>query len=339
MTRLGNKDRVGIYFKKYMETYLFDEFSASYIERLENGDFLKGVMVPLYKKGQKAFWEGEALSPEYIADNMLCVMGGDSDFPYLSQYKEYIGRFLGPEFSQTAVKLAQDLVRKEQWEEAALRLRGILQLDPENEDAIYVYARVLRDLYLSGEDPDYIGRCKAESIHWFEVLTELCPSASQPYYYLGYGYLNLGLYTKADLVWQEYLRLSTDTEECREIRERREQLKEPMQIEKGINCVLSGRFEEAARILLPFTDTEFGTWWPLFYHLGIAYARLGQEKSAIDHFRKGLALNPSHVETMIELADLYALKNDRENESKYRKKAEILLAQQEMNETADNKGE
>lgn len=331
------KDRVGTYLQRYLKHFVFDEFSAAYIERLGKADFLKGAMIPLRKEDYEGFSGGEGLKPEHIAENMICVMGADPKFKYVPQYIEFMNRCFGPKILEGILKRGRHLAEKEQFEEAALYFRGILMLKADYKDAMYSYARVCRELYLTSEDPEYVGRFKAESIEYFELLIQLYPRYAEAYYFLGYGYLNLGLYLKSDLVWQEYLKLSMNPKDKKEIRERREQLKEPIEIEGGINCSLSGRFEEAIQILEPYTDPEsrFKEWWPLSYYLGVSYARTGKSKPAFVHLLKALNKNPSHIETMLELADLYALANDKENEKKYRKKAELIFEQLKKQEAAN----
>ena len=105
------------------------------------------------------------------------------------------------------------------------------------------------------------------------------------------------------------------------------QLEQPISIEKGCNAVLAGRWREGLDILEPFLDTKFKGWWPLHYYLGVAYARTGSNAKAVASFKRVLGINGSHLESIKELADLYALSGDKENERKYRKKAELIMAQ------------
>ena len=116
---------------------------------------------------------------------------------------------------------------------------------------MYSYARVCREFYLRGNDDIYIGRFKAESMEYFELLTEVHPRFAQAYYYLGYDYLNLGLYQKAALVWKEFLRRSSNFQDKKEIRKRLAQLEQPITIEKGCNAVLAGRWREGLDIQNP----------------------------------------------------------------------------------------
>jgi tetratricopeptide (TPR) repeat protein len=98
----------------------------------------------------------------------------------------------------------------------------------------------------------------------------------------------------------------------------------PITIEEGCNAILSGKYELGINILEPFLRTKFMNWWPMSYYLGIAYDRIGDKKEAIASFKRVLTLNPSHLESMDELANIYAENKDKDNERKYRNKAELI---------------
>lgn len=135
---------------------------------------------------------------------------------------------------------------------------------------------------------------------------------------------------KADLTWSEFLRFSRNGKDKKEIRTRRKQLQGPIQIENGYNDVMAGRYEEGIYKLEPFLNSQFNTWWPLHYYLGVAYEMTGRKSEAISCFKKVLTMNASHIETMQELVDIYTQEGDRENRRKYEKK--IQLVKQSMEE-------
>ncbi|MDR2296070.1 MAG: tetratricopeptide repeat protein, partial [Clostridiales Family XIII bacterium] len=190
--------------------------------------------------------------------------------------------------------------------------------------AMYGYARVCRAMYLASEDGEYIGRFKAEALEYFELTTEAHPRFPMAYYYLGYAYLNMGLYQKALLTWNGYLDHSTHPKDRREIKERIRQLADPLEIERGYNAVLAGRFAEGIAALEPYLSSRYGDWWPLYYYLGAAYAGKERGAEAVDMFKRALRLNPSHVESMKELADIYEVDGAPELAAKYRAKAALI---------------
>lgn len=333
----SRKDRVGRYFKKYLKNFIFDDFSDQYFVKEDNVGFMKGVPIPLRKEDYEAFKGGEGLKAQHIAENMAWVMGIDPKFQYTSKYVEFMGRFFNYKLAEGLLKEGRDAAEKEDFDNAAIHFRAALILRPDYLHAMYSYARVCRELYSRGKDNDYIGRFKRESTEYFELLTQIHPRFAQAYYYLGYDYLNLGLYQKAAFVWKEYVKKSNNPKDRREIKKRLSQLEQPLIIEKGYNAVLAGRWQEGMDLLEPFLSTSFKDWWPLHYYLGVAYERTGRKSDAVGSFKRVLGINGSHVESMQELADLYATAKDKENEEKYRNKAELILSR--LKDTEQEEGE
>lgn len=315
-------DRVGQYFKKYAKDFVFDEFSAAFIKR--TGDFLKGVPIPLRKEDLDSFSGGEGVEVKVLAMNITWIMGIDPKFQYMEQYLEFMRRYSGNKIVTTLVKRGRDFAEIEDYYNAAIHFRAALCIDPNNLHAMYSYARVCRELYLAGSSEEYVGRFKAEAIEFFELITIIHPRHALSHYYLGYCYLNLGLYVKAKLAWEQFLKMSRNPKDSREVRNRLKEIAQPVRIEEGCNAVLSGRHELGIDILEPYMQTKFKDWWPMSYYLGVAYERTGNRKEAAASFKRVLSVNPSHVESMEELAEIYAAANDKENEAKYRKKAELI---------------
>ena len=157
----------------------------------------------------------------------------------------------------------------------------------------------------------------------------------------------MGLYVKAKLTWDEYMKLTekeanideTDikmqdegfrlrVKELREIRKeidaRLKSLEKPVEIEKGYNLVISGRYEEGIAVLSEYKECEFSSWWPLWFYLGTAYGELGETDEAIDCFTEVLKYAPSNIESMEALIGLYEKTGDDEKVQKYTKKIEII---------------
>lgn len=321
-------DRVGRYLKKHMNQFVFDELTPAYLKRSGGKlDFMSGVPIPLRKEDMEAF-RGEGLKVARIIENMAWVMGIDPKFKYVQKYLEYIRVHFNERILEGFIKKGRNAAESGEMDEATILFRAALILKPGNIHAMVSYARACREQYLAGKDEEYIGRYKAESIEYFELLTTVHPRYAEGYYYLGYAYLNMGLYQKAALTWKEFLSRSRHGKDKKEIRERLEQLASPIEIENGCNAVMAGRFTEGIAILEPYLETNFKSWWPLSYYLGVCYSRTGKTKLAFQNFQRALSINPSHGESMKELADLYGAAKDKENEMKYRKKAELILGKE-----------
>jgi tetratricopeptide (TPR) repeat protein len=320
-------DRVAKYLEVYATRFVFDTFSEDFLKR-GGISFMRDVPVPLREEDTAAFRSREGLSVAHIGENMARVMGAAPSFPHAGAYIEFLRRGMGGQAAAGLVREAKNAAERAEYDEACIRFRAALCLEPQNLAAMYGYARVCRAMYLAGNDDErdseYVGRFKAEALEYFELTTEAHPRFPMAHYYLGYAYLNMGLYQKAHLTWERYLKHSSHPKDRREIKERIQQLADPLEIERGYNAVLAGRFAEGLDALEPYLQSKYNDWWPLCYYLGVAYSRLDRRDEAVDMFKRGLRLNPSHAESMEELADLYETDGETELSEKYRKKAALL---------------
>ena len=317
-------DRVGRYFKKYTDRFVFVEFSPEYMEKAGIKEIMDGVPIPLRKEDVEVFNGGSGLKATHIGENMAWVMGIDPHFKYTVKYVEFLSKLFNYKIYEGMMKEGRNEAEAKEYEEAAVHFRAALCMKPDYLHAMYSYARVCRELYIASNNDQKTGRFKAESMEYFELTTESHPRFAQAYYYLGYSYLNLGLYIKAELAWNEFLARTKVAKDKKEIRERLKQIEAPIKIEKGCNEVLAGRNEAGLKILEPYLKTNFKTWWPLSYYLGIAYISLDRQVDAVTSFKRVLSMNGSHIETMKELVLIYAKDGDKENELKYKKKIAIL---------------
>ena len=163
------------------------------------------------------------------------------------------------------------------------------------------------------------------------------PDFAMGYYFLGYAYLNMGLYLKAKLTWQDFLKHSAGSEMetyemddqllaslREEISERVEELEEPVEIELGCNKIMGGDFAGGRDTLARFKDGRYSEWWPLWYYLGIAESSLANPDAAIEAFKRVLQLSPSNIDAMEELVHIYEATGDTVNAAKYRNKIGII---------------
>lgn len=320
-------DRIKKYLKKYLDDFIFDEFSDSYLKKAGASDYLKNVPIPLRKEDIAGFHSDKGLPVDTIAKNMVQIIGIDPAFPHTDAYIKYIEKQLGKKSQDYLTKEGQRESESEKFEPALICYRAALVIKPDDPAAMYGYARSCRALYNGGEDETYIGEFKAESFEYFEMLTELHPRYAPGWYYLGYLYLNIGLYTKAFLAWESFLSGSRDQKDKQEIRQRMEQLRTPMEIERGYNAVLAGRFQEGAIILEPFTESVYREWWPLWYYLGESYLNTERIDEAEAAFKNTLRLNASHIETMEELVTIYTAQDKQDLVKKYTDKIDLVKSQ------------
>lgn len=318
------EDRIGRYFKKYLNKFVFVEFSEDFIQRSKAGDLLRGVPVPLRRKEVKDFAGGDGVQMQVIAENMAWVMGCDPHFKHTPDYVAILKKIFTGRVAETIMKEGRDAAERGDMDNACVHFRASLCVQYDYLHSMYSYARACRVMYENSKNEEYVGRFKAESLDWFELLTETHPRFAMGYYYLGYSYLNMGLYNKAVLAWQGFLRFSRNNKDKREIRHRIEQLADPVAIEKGCMDITAGRVKEGVDALQPYLRSQFNDWWPLHYYLGLGYKDLGKNGDAVAEFKKALMINGSHLESMRELLVIYEESGDKTNAKKYGEKIKLI---------------
>ena len=348
--RIEQKDRIGQYLIPQLDEIIFDELSDAYLERAGLADILTGIPVPLRKN------ELGKITTLTIAKAMAYVIGCDPQFKHKDSYIAYINRMFEDRFTDALIAEGVEVsADKQAYTYACILFRAAMILEPDNASAYYCYGRACKDIYESAgeklensaEAEEFIGRFKAEALEAFEVATLKDPELADAFYFLGYAYVNMGLYVKAQLTWKEYMRLTeaeanidqTDEKladpkyeehikELKEIRKeiagRLETLEEPVKIEEGYNLVISGKYEEGIAALEPYKNSQYASWWPLWFYLGTAHAELENDTEAIDCYKNVLKYSPSNTDAMEELVKLYERAGDTQNIEKYQRKIEII---------------
>lgn len=360
---MAGKDRIKPYLENLVKGYVFDELSDGFVERIGAGGILSGVPVPIEAVQFAGFATGKGeIKGLDIAKACGLVLGAAPDFPYSGAYKEFLVKVLGGAAKTLEVLDAQgselfaegiDAGAKNADAEAALAggkldpemyfmqaacyFRAALQIDPAAQNPLYGYGLCCREIYEHSEDEKKTGDFKAEFIETMEALTVHHPKFPFAYYYLGFAYLNMGLYIKAQLAWNSFLDFIEDDpakaeafDEINEIRERITTLKDPVRIEEGVLAIESGKFIQGLEILSEYENGDYQNWWPLHYYIGVAYASMGDAEAGIDAFKRALTLSPSNVDIMEELRLIYELTGDGVNAKKYADKITRVLNNMEL---------
>lgn len=322
------EDRIGKYFRKYLNKFVFVEFSEEFLKGHKGADFMKGIPVPLRKKEVKEFAGGKGVDMMVLAENMAWVMGCDPHFKYVDEYVKFLQIIYNKKLTEAVLKKGRDSAEQGEMDTACVLFRACLCMQYDYLHAMYSYTRALRVMYNSSRNEEYVGRFKAEALDWLELLTETHPRFAMGYYYLGYAYLNMGLYIKATATWNEFVKFSHNGKDKKEIRNRIKQISDPARIEEGCNDISAGRYGEGLGKLIPYTKTQFNDWWPLYYYIGVGYEMTGDVKEAVTAFKKVLTLNGSHIETMRELLAIAEAQEDTDAIKKYSKKIELIEAAQ-----------
>ena len=344
------KDRISAYLTPLNSEMLFGELSNDFLHMMGGQEILSGIPVPISEG------ENGQIAVRSIVLDMAKVIGADPDFLYADKYMTYIKAVAGDQAEPMLVSEGAKLADEGRFEESCMLLRTALAIEPKSRAALYLYGRACKACYeTASEDEDqskgeaYIAAFKAESMDIFEVLTMMHPDFAMGYYFLGYAYLNLGLYLKTKLTWDDFLKYSSSADDNgsglddnqledlrREIQGMLLDLEDPVAIEKGCNQIMQGDFLGGRDTLSKFKEGRYENWWPLWYYLGVAEASLGNLDVAIADLKKVLTLSPSNTDVMDELAQLYEAAGDTVNAAKYRNKINIVQNNIEQ-ERADQK--
>lgn len=319
-------DRIGQFLAGHLKDFVFDELSEDFLKKNGFENILTGVPVPVNKK------DLAAISIKNICISMAFIIGCDINFKHRESYINFIVRNYTKDFAKYLVGEGVESASKNDFDYACILFRGAFLIDPDNADAVYCYGRACKDSYEKGGSEDFVGLFKAEALEAFEKVTIMKPEFDMGYYFLGYAYLNLGLYVKASLTFKSFVELTKDSTMKSEVEEWITKLEKPVEIEKAYNLVISGHFQEGIDALLPYSEDEkFNNWWPLWQYMGVAYKELGNLKMAEASFLQVLKLSPSNIDTMKELVEIYKATADQEKVEKYTKKISVV----EENESLD----
>lgn len=341
-----SKSRITKYLAdRYKEAFLFDTLSDAYWEKEPRLAFMKGVPVPFKADDFKSFKEG-GLSIAKMGENMLFVSGMDPAFPYAKAYGEYLRVCFDVKVREAFLHDAGTAVENGDYLRACVLFRGVFILAQEDGsyecDALFGLAGASSEMSRKLEDAPYAdesdkesrareekcGHFKAEAMELYETITFRFPEFAPAWYYLGYCYLNMGLYAKTDLCFKKFLELADPKkaqEEIKEIQERRDQLVDPIQIEQGCNAIIAGRSEEGVLLLEPYKESQFRDWWPMHYYLAQGYVDLDRAEDAEAELKEVLRVSPSNLEAISSLIDLYEALGNAEMADKYRQKYQLLV--------------
>ena len=112
------EDRIGRYFRKYLNKFVFVEFSDEFIKESKAGHLLKGVPVPLRRKEVKAFAGGKGIDFLVIAENMAWVMGCDPHFKHTKDYCAILGKLYNYKLYEGMLKEGSDAAEQGEMDNA-----------------------------------------------------------------------------------------------------------------------------------------------------------------------------------------------------------------------------
>ena len=120
------EDRIGKYFKKYLNKFVFVEFSEDFMKKSKAGDLMRGVPIPLRKKEIKEFAGGEGIDMLVLAENMAWVMGCDPHFKYTKDYVAILKKLYNYKLYEGMMKEGRDAAERGDMDNACIHFRASL---------------------------------------------------------------------------------------------------------------------------------------------------------------------------------------------------------------------
>lgn len=296
-----------------LNEFAFIELNDTILKEKPELNFLKGVPIPVnvdaierYKENQ----EGQAfLDINTLAKGMIQVIGKDGKFKYNEAYVEFL-KLASPDIIQYMSVEGLKLAEQKKFQEAGVYFKAALFVDSEALNPLYNYARCCVDLLNSVEDREKEKQYAKVARDTFEKIIKLYPEFDMAYYYLGFFYVNLKLYQKADWAWDLFFQKTEDENKKKEIGEKRMELRDYVQYEKGYHLILEDKTEEGLSLLLPIAQKK-PNWWNLLFFVGLAYRKMEQYEEAIQYFKKVMEIKPN-PDALNELGLCYILLEDYE---------------------------
>lgn len=286
-------------------------------------EILKSVPIPMnineLAKPIKEENDVNNISLASMARGMIKLIGLDSKFKYIKEYKTFLYAFddkIVDYISYEGLKFAE----KGNLYDALIYFKASITLDEDNINGLYNYARICQDIVLKTEDENKKKDFERESIEILEIITEKYSDFSLAYYHLGFHYANQNLFKKAQLTWERCLSLGIDEEKKGELLLQIKELADQIQYEEGYTFILNNKPSLGLEKLIPLIE-KYSDWWNLLFFIGLAYRQLGNVHEAINYLKKILIIKPTQVDTLNELGLCYSTINDFIKAEKYFSKA------------------
>lgn len=242
--------------------------------------------------------EIDGITLNNIIDGIIYILGTDSNFEYIQDYKEMF-KVLNFEFVPYIIYCINN---DNKTEDSVVYARALIN-NEENEKTCFIYASALEKM---GMDQQTKGNEETsryffeEANKYFEKCLDYNDKFPLAYYKLGYYYKRKQQYIKAELTWLKHQKLDDDNLRTEEIRNELIQLKPYVDFENGYNLVLKERPVEALDLLLPLVK-DFSGWWNLLFFIGLAYRSMGDYDIAETYFENVLKINNAQKDALNEL--------------------------------------
>lgn len=242
-----------------------------------------------------------------VIDGIIYLLGvGDSDFPYIEEYKKLLTK-VSPEIEEAIFFKAMTYFKEEDIDNSLINIRALLNLNSNHVNGLFQYGIVLeaigKDL-IEKEDINEGEEVLRLSTLNFEKILDIDEEYPLAYYKLGYHYRYLSQYVKTNLIWEKFLKFSSDELLKKEIREELDIIKDEVNFESAISYISYSDYKKALDSILRLLPNHEES-WNVNYLIAKCYNGLGQIEPSIEYFNAAIKYNAEESDLYNDLGVLY----------------------------------
>ena len=254
-------------------------------------------------------------------NGIIYLFGTDRDFVHNSSYEKILFSF-DSKIEDFILYNALEYMKNEDFITAAIYLRAINYLNRETDISLFNYAMALENIAQALENDKLIDELILESTTNLEKILDINSKFALAYYKLGYHYRYSEQFVKAKLIWEKYLKLDDDIERQNEVREDLLVIDNDVEFEESIILLSQGQFNLALDKLLKIGKTN--DWWNIDYLIGLCYKNLNETENAIKYFDIAISKGGEDALVYNELAiSLFTLGDPKTAIEKFSKGVEL----------------
>lgn len=297
-------------FKKKTREVTFIELKEGSSMNINGYELVAGLPLPVITdkliKDIQYSNVSEEISISQAIDGMIFLLGADSKFPHMDQYKEIMYSY-NPKIEDYIFYLGMKHFEDGDFENSGVYFRANKELDPNNIKAKLNYGLVLESMgknLIELEKVEEGEELLHKSTNEFESILDIDISYSLAYYKLGYHYRYFEQYLKAKITWDKFLTLDKDEMRLQEIREQIDLIDNESKMEAGLSYLAYNDFGKALDLFLKLLPQHKDN-WNVNYMIGLAYKGLEDFDGAIEYLNKAIELNKSEADIYNELGIVY----------------------------------
>jgi len=244
----------------------------------------------------------EEIKMSHIIDGIIYLIGIDSSFMYVKEYKDILINY-NDKIESYIFYQGIKFIDKNDYDNGAICFRTLKEINPGNINGLFNYALALEEIakmYFSKEQEDEGLEFLHKSTLELESILDIDEKYPLAYYKLGFHYKFFEQYLKAKLIWTKYLILDKDELRLQEIREEIDQIENEVALESGITYLSHEQFDHALDIFLKLLP-KYNKWWELKYLIGVCYKGLDNYENAIDYFYDAIENHKTEPDVYNEL--------------------------------------